>query len=69
MTAPQTSGKAWEQILGRTHRFGQEADEVRFEVYQYAGGQIESFEQARADAKYLELTLGGRQKLNYADII
>lgn len=69
VTAPPTSGKAWEQMLGRTHRFGQEADEVRFEVYQYAGGQVESFEQARADAKYLELTLNNYQKLNYADIV
>jgi len=69
VTAPPTSGKTWEQMLGRTHRVGQEADEVTFEVYQYAGGQVESFDQARADARYLENTLGGVQKLNYADLV
>lgn len=69
VTAPPASGKTWEQMLGRTHRVGQEADEVMFEVYQHASGLVGSFEQAQADARYLEQTLGSHQKLNYADIV
>lgn len=69
VTAPPSSGKTWEQMLGRTHRVGQEADEVKFEVFQHWDGLQESFQQACDDARYLEDTLGGAQKLNYADIV
>jgi hypothetical protein len=68
VVAPPTSGKAWEQLLGRTHREGQQADEVSFEVFLPIQELKDCFERARADAKYLEETYGNRQKLNYADI-
>ncbi len=69
ITSPPSSGQTWEQLLGRTHRQGQEADEVSADVFLYTDEQQASFEQARADARYLEDTYGNRQKLNYADVV
>jgi hypothetical protein len=69
VVAPMTSGKAWEQLLARTHRHGQQADEVVCEVFLHIPELRDSFEQARSDARYLEDTYGNRQKLNYADIV
>ena len=69
VVAPPTSGKAWEQMLARTHRPGQEADEVVCDVFLHFDELREGFEQARQDARYLEDTYGNRQKLNYADIV
>lgn len=68
IVAPPSSGKAWEQILGRTHREGQTRDTVTAEVYLHADELRASFKQAIADAYYLTQTLGGRQKLTFADI-
>jgi hypothetical protein len=68
ITAPPTSGKTWEQLLGRTHRRGQEEDEVIVDVYLHAEELVASFTQARSDARYIEDTLGARQRLNYAAI-
>lgn len=69
VTSPPTSGKVWEQLLGRTHRPGQEADEVNVEIFLHVDELRASFDQARSDAVYLEDTTGGRQKLNYANIV
>lgn len=69
VVAPMASGKAWEQLLGRTHREGQKADVVHCEIFLHVPELREAFEQARADAQYLEDTFGNRQKLNYADIV
>lgn len=71
MLAPPSSGKIWEQMLGRTHRPGQEADEVEVYVHLGCRALFDSFEQARADCRYQEHVLGSRQKLNdatYVDI-
>jgi len=58
-----SSGKVWEQLLGRTHRPGQEADVVEAVVYQhtraYSGALCKSVE----DAEYIQDTTGSRQKL------
>lgn len=62
------SGKMWEQCLGRTHREGQEADEVSYEVVFACKEQMDGFYQALADARYLQDTLGSPQKLLYADL-
>ncbi len=66
ITAPPSAGKTWEQLLGRSHRPGQLADEVDNEVYLYAPELLASFQKAIDDARFLEDT-GERQKLNYAD--
>jgi hypothetical protein len=67
IATPQSSGKAMEQLLGRTHREGQKAPEVTAEIYMHSQEQIASVRKAFSDAQYLEHTLGSRQKLLYAD--
>lgn len=69
ITSMPASGKATEQILGRVHREGQEADEVVCEVFLHVPELRASFGQALADAKYIEDTFGNRQKLCYADLV
>jgi hypothetical protein len=61
-TAP-TSGTVWEQLLGRTHRPGQEADEVTFDVYRHTIEMRAAMTKALRDANYQESTTGNRQKL------
>ncbi len=65
VTAP-SSGAAWEQLIGRTHRPGQGADVVVFEVYAHAEALARAVAQARRDAGYIEATTGQVQKLGLA---
>lgn len=67
MCAPPNGG-IWEQLLGRTHRDGQEADEVTVHLYAGCVQHIEGFWQARRDSEYTQDTTGQAQKLMYADI-
>jgi len=54
----------WEQMLARTHRHGQQADEVSCLVYTHSlFGR--ALRKARKDAKYIEETTGQEQRLNY----
>jgi len=69
ITMPSASGKTWEQVLGRLHRQGQKSDAVIYDVFLHVDELQSALVQARADAIYLEDTLGNRQKLNYADIV
>jgi len=62
------NGRLLEQLMGRTHREGQEADEVSVEIAMACVEQWDAFEQARADARYVEATTGQAQKLCYADV-
>lgn len=52
-----------EQVLGRTHRQGQLADEVTAEVYRHTPVVIDALNRARMLAGYIEGTMGGSQKL------
>lgn len=65
VVAPPTSGKVWEQLLGRTHRLGQSSDEVVAEVYQHTRACRSAMQQAVLDAEFLRDTLGNNQKLLY----
>ncbi len=67
VTSPPASGAAWEQLLGRTHRDGQEADEVTVDVITTCDEHVEAMEQARRDAEYIESVTGQAQKILYAD--
>lgn len=64
---PSTSGKDWEQLLGRTHRTGQRADEVFAEVYRQTEEMREALDQAMRDARYVAQSTGQQQKLIYAN--
>lgn len=66
IVTPPSSGEIWEQLLGRTHRDGQLADEVTVDVYCACREHVTSFAQALADARYQEDTTGQAQKLLYA---
>jgi hypothetical protein len=63
------NGTRWEQVLGRLHRPGQEADEVEYVLPAQTEWIERAFDQALEDARYEESTIGGRQKLLYAEVI
>lgn len=60
------SGVTWEQLLGRTHRPGQEAGEVIARVYLHTDELETAFETAIKSAAYIQQTTGQKQKLLYA---
>ena len=64
-----TSGGVWEQMVSRTHRDGQEADEVTFEVIMGCKEAVVGFHNAMKDAKFIQDSIGASQKLLYADVL
>lgn len=62
-----SSGKAWQQLLGRTHREGQEADAVTADVYFHTQVLRDAWDSAVEDAYYLQDTTANRQKILYAN--
>jgi hypothetical protein len=68
VSAPPT-GALWEQLIGRTHRPGQESDEVRADVFVGCSEAAAGFWRAVTDAQAIQDLLGQDQKLVYADVI
>ena len=66
ITAPPT-GSLWEQMIGRSHRPGQEEDTVYVDWLAACSEQDAGFDQLMADARYIQDTTGQSQKLLYAD--
>jgi hypothetical protein len=64
---PPSSGHIWEQLLGRTHRPGQEADEVTVFVYVHTPRFAQALQQALVDAEYIQMSTGNAQKILFAD--
>lgn len=60
---PPADGGAWEQLLGRTHRQGQTADEVTVDLYLHTDELRRAWDKAREYALFIEQTEGQRQKL------
>ena len=60
---PPSDGATWEQLLGRLHRTGQEADEVTFSTYRHTEAFRAAVEKARDLSEYIEGTLGTTQRL------
>ena len=60
-----TNGKAWEQLLGRTHRDGQR-NPVSVEVWFTCREDLDGFWKAVDQARYIEQVTGQCQKLTYA---
>lgn len=60
---PPSDGATWEQLLGRTHRAGQTADEVTVEVFRHTEPFRAAIEKARDLADYIQGTFGASQKL------
>ena len=65
---PPSGGATWEQLLGRTHRLGQESDTVTCAVWQHADILRSSFNNAGDDARFIAAVTGVPQRLEYADI-
>lgn len=61
------TGSICEQLIGRTHREGQQEDTVYVDWLAACIEQDEGFAQMMADAKYIQQTTGQSQKLLYAD--
>jgi hypothetical protein len=62
---PLAHPSTWEQLLARTHRPGQQEDEVKFHVI--SGGLFgKAFYNAIKDAQYIQDTTGQNQRLIYA---
>lgn len=57
----------WEQLLGRTHRTGQKADEVTADVYVQCVEMQDSFDKALREARFIKDMHGETQKLLFAD--
>lgn len=55
--------KGWEQLLGRLHREGQEADEIHTWTYRHTDEICEAWERARELAEYVAGTVGAYQKI------
>jgi hypothetical protein len=66
--SPPTAGDAWEQLLGRTHRDGQQADEVEAEIYFGCGANVRAFSGALREARYQSGVTGSPQKLLEATV-
>lgn len=68
VTSFPPNGAIVEQLLGRTHRDGQEADEVLTQVVMTCAEHVGAIWQALADSQYVEDSTGSPQKLLVADI-
>jgi hypothetical protein len=69
VVSPPQQGDRWQQLLARTHRDGQEADEVICDVVVSCVEHVEALRIAASDAQYQEDITGDRQKLLLADVV
>lgn len=67
VTTPMANGKEWEQLLARTHRVGQTADEVECFVYRHTPELVAAVESARAEAVFAQQVTGLVQRLTYCN--
>jgi hypothetical protein len=65
---PPQDGGLWEQLIGRTHRLGQESDEVAVHCYRHAPEFRDALDRALVLAKYIEGISGNKQKLLSANV-
>ncbi len=68
ITACPTGAAVWEQLLGRTHRPGQLADEVTAEVLVGCVEHVDAWARALAEAEMARDLFGAPQKILYADV-
>ena len=65
---PPSRGGWWEQLIGRTHRDGQTAECVTFDMFASCVEHYHAFHQALKDALYTQDSTPMAQKLLYADL-
>ncbi len=66
-TSNMTRATPWEQCSARYHRPGQKEEQVDQYIYRH-GPYADAFRTAIEDAKFVEETLGQRQRLLFADM-
>jgi hypothetical protein len=66
---PMANGSQWEQLIGRTHRPGQLADEVFVELLVHTPELEGAWQSARKDALYMEQSTGAQQKILFGNVI
>jgi len=69
LTSFLPNGSALEQLIGRTHRVGQEADEVYVSYFEQHPSVLDDIEKAREVARYIQDTQGNRMKILVASWI
>lgn len=69
LTAPTSSAKTIEQLIGRTHRTGQKADEVIVDMLCACREHFDAVLRARARARMILDSQGSPQKLLLADLV
>ncbi len=69
VTAPPDLADVWQQLIGRTHRKGQRADEVTVEIFLGCLEHASAFRNAMSGAVTLRDTVGARSKLLLADVV
>jgi hypothetical protein len=67
ITSMPANGMQTEQLFGRTHRDGQDADEVIFDVLTTCAEHVGAFYQARRDGEFVFDATGSPQKILLAD--
>jgi hypothetical protein len=60
---PPSAGDRWEQMIGRLHRPGQQADEVRFAVNASSDWYRDALVSAVQQARYVNHTAGSKQRI------
>jgi hypothetical protein len=60
---PPSSGATWEQMLGRTHRMGQKADEIFVDFYTHTSRLTGAVMKAAQEAVYIQQLHGMQQRL------
>lgn len=65
---PPTSGAIWEQLIGRTHRYGQQSDVIHIDVMQHAWPLVRAMARARDRSRYIEASSKQPQKLLMANM-
>lgn len=69
ITSLPPNGALFEQVAGRTHRMGQEADEVWIDWLGHTIETEDSFASVVSDAEYIQRTFGQPQKALYASCL
>jgi hypothetical protein len=69
VVSPPQQGDRWQQLLARTHRDGQDADEVICDVVISCAEHADAMRIALSDAQYQEDITGDHQKLLLADVV
>lgn len=69
VSQPSSSGVTWEQLLGRLHRQGQQADSVQWDVFAHVPAFMDAFESAKVSAMYQQSTMRQPQRLLFADVV